>query len=288
MTQSMTAFASVQTPFAETNLCWEIRSVNHRYLDVSFRMPDAWRFLETALREAIRGQIARGKLECQLKLPDKLQTNQTLAINEGLITSLLALTDKVAQTHQLQNDFSLSSLLNWPGVVQVVQPDIEQFVDVVLKLFENGLTVLQTARRTEGRALQAQVLNRLERLQAEIIKAQALADTGGLRTRERLFTRLHSLKLDVDNTRVEQEIALLLTKMDVSEELDRLAMHAHEVAQVLRSSEAAGRHLDFLMQELNREANTLGSKSDTIALTQSAVEMKVLIEQMREQIQNIE
>lgn len=288
MTQSMTAFARVQAQFDETGLCWEIRSVNHRYLDVSFRLPEAWRYLETELRALIRPEIFRGKLECQLKSSDKIITNNALTINEGLVDSLLKLTNQLAARKQLQNDTTLSSLLSWPGVVQVAAPDVEKLGQHVLQLFQEALAQLQIARAAEGESLKIHVQNRVTRLQQEISKTQLFVVTRASETRDRLLTRLNAMQLNVENARIEQEVALILTKMDVSEELDRLGTHVQEVAKVLASNEANGRRLDFLMQELNREANTLSSKSDSVELTQSAVEMKVLIEQMREQIQNIE
>lgn len=288
MTQSMTAFARAQTELDETSLCWEIRSVNHRYLDVSFRLPEAWRYLENDLRGLIRGNVFRGKLECQLKVSDKLLSTQDIGVNEGLLDSLLEMTNKLAAKKHLQNDMTLSSLLNWPGVVQSSPPDVEKFGKDVLQLFENALEQLRVARKTEGDALENSVKNRLEHLQAEVIKAKAIVTARTSETRDRLLTRLSAIQLEVENSRVEQEIAIILTRMDVSEELDRLDTHNREVMKVLASKEATGRRLDFLMQELNREANTLSSKSDSVDLTQSAVEMKVLIEQMREQIQNIE
>lgn len=288
MTQSMTAFARVSQPFAEHSLCWEIRSVNHRYLDISFRMPEAWRFLENDLRALVREKLARGKIECLLKSPDKLTTPQTIKINETLIAALVSAGNKLASEQQLQNDLCVSTLLNWPDVIQIVQPDMEQFSEQVLSLFNQTLTQLQIARETEGNELKRHICNRLLSLQTEIKKAQALVIESTPQIRDKLTTRLENLQIDMDKARIEQEIALILTKMDVSEELDRLALHVQEVGKTLKNVEAVGRRLDFLMQELNREANTLSSKSDSVALTQSAVEMKVLIEQMREQIQNIE
>lgn len=288
MTQSMTAFARAQAELEETSLCWEIRSVNHRYLDVSFRLPEAWRYLENDLRALIRGQVFRGKLECQLKISDKIPSNQSININEGLVDSLLEMTANLAVKKQLQNDVTLSSLLNWPGVVQSLPPDVEKFGQNVLQLFDTALSQLRVVRTTEGNALKQYVASRAELLQEEVAKARVIVATKVSGAKDKLLTRLSSLQLEVDNARVEQEIAIILIRMDVSEELDRLATHNREVMKVLASKDATGRRLDFLMQELNREANTLSSKSDSVELTQSAVEMKVLIEQMREQIQNIE
>lgn len=288
MTQSMTAFARTQAELEETSLCWEIRSVNHRYLDVSFRLPEAWRYLENDLRASLRGKVFRGKLECQLKVSDKMISNQSVSINDGLLDSLLEMTADLAAKKNLQNDMTLSSLLNWPGVVQLSPPDVEKFGKNVLQLFDSALGQLRTARTNEGNELKQYVTSRVTLLQEEVVKAKAIVAARALATRDRFLSRLNSIQLEVDNARVEQEIAIILTRMDVSEELDRLDTHNREVMNVLASKEATGRRLDFLMQELNREANTLSSKSDSVELTKSAVEMKVLIEQMREQIQNIE
>ena len=288
MTQSMTAFARTQTELEETSLCWEIRSVNHRYLDVSFRLPEAWRYLENDLRASLRGKVFRGKLECQLKVSDKLISNQSVSINDGLLDSLLEMTADLAAKKNLQNDMTLSSLLNWPGVVQLSPPDVEKFGHNVLQLFDKALGQLRAARTSEGNELKQYVTSRVTLLQEEVVNAKAIVAARALATRDRFLSRLNSIQLEVDNARVEQEIAIILTRMDVSEELDRLDTHNREVMNVFASKEATGRRLDFLMQELNREANTLSSKSDSVELTKSAVEMKVLIEQMREQIQNIE
>lgn len=288
MTQSMTAFARVQTQLDGMNVCWEIRSVNHRYLDASFRLPDAWRFMETDLRGVLRGQIQRGKLECQLKVLDNGGDCQVININHDLVDSLLTATSQLAASKHLQNDITLSSLLQWPGVVQMSAPNVEQFSASVLQLFQDAVKQLHKARATEGAALQQHVQQRLHSLQDEIARARTIVTDQAPVTRDKLLTRLSSLVLDVETGRVEQEIALILARLDVSEELDRLGTHVQEITNALGCREAVGRRLDFLMQELNREANTLGSKSDSVELTQCAVEMKVLIEQMREQIQNIE
>ncbi|MDX1836416.1 YicC family protein [Legionella taurinensis] len=288
MTQSMTAFARAQAQVEATTLCWEIRSVNHRYQEISFRLPEIFRFLENDLRHVLRQQCSRGKFECQLKLTESDTQAQSIAINQALLDSLLAVGNQLAAQKHLANDLTLASLLNWPGVVQVAQPDAENLATQVKQLFQQAVTALTTARMAEGQALEHYLQLRVKKMQDEVDKARMAVSVSLDDARDKLLTRLHALQLDVDHGRVEQEIALLLTRMDVSEELDRLTTHLLEVARVLGNTEASGRRLDFLMQELNREANTLGSKSDSIALTQCAIEMKVLIEQMREQIQNIE
>ncbi|WP_133139002.1 YicC/YloC family endoribonuclease [Legionella genomosp. 1] len=288
MTNSMTAFAREQIQVDGMIFCWEIRSVNHRYMDVSFRLPEDWRFLENDLRTMLRGQISRGKLECQLKHQDNSGVEKTIAVNEPLLNALVNTAEKLSSDNHLANDMSLSKVLAWPGVVNIEQPVLEQYSASILDLFNHTLKRLQLMRSAEGAALHQHVLDKLSRLKIEIGKSREFAEKNSLLARDKLLTRLQSLNLEVDSSRIEQELAILLSKMDVTEELERLSVHIHEVNNSLNAKEPAGRRLDFLMQELNREANTLSSKSDSIEMTQSAVEMKVLIEQMREQIQNIE
>jgi uncharacterized protein (TIGR00255 family) len=288
MTYSMTAFTRVQKQLDTGILCWEIKSVNHRYLDVSFRLPDAFRFLDISLRAMMREKISRGKLECQFKFQSSVTNTQPMVIDDGLVSGLIAAGNKLAATKQLPNDLTLSAIMTWPGVVQITQPDQEALSEHAKLLFQEALLQLAVARKSEGQALKMHIHNRLEKLQHEIKAAWQLVAPLAERTKDKLLTRLHTLQVEVDTSRIEQEIALQLVRLDVTEELDRLQAHVVEVDRALHSEAVAGRRLDFLMQELNREANTLGSKSDSVALTQSAVEMKVLIEQMREQIQNIE
>ncbi|MFC3908131.1 YicC/YloC family endoribonuclease [Legionella dresdenensis] len=288
MTYSMTAFARVQGEFNSTQLCWEIRSVNHRYLELSFRLPEAFRFLETELRTIARSVIGRGKLECQLKIAEQAATGQQLIINEPLLAALVQSAETIAGRYHLANDVSVNTLLQWPGMIEVAGTNQEEIAAAVIKQFQGALEQLQQVRVREGQALQQHIAKRLTLLQNEIDNAHATAAKQTGQVQDKLLTRLHELAVNVDSARIEQEIALILTRLDVTEELDRLNTHVQEVAQTIQSKEAVGRRLDFLMQELNREANTLSSKSDTVELTRHAVEMKVLIEQMREQIQNIE
>ena len=288
MTHSMTAFAREQSQHNAISFFWELKSVNHRYLDVSFRMPEAFRFLEVNLRNILRGQIHRGKLECQLKINDMMTDHQSLCINTGLVKSLLEAGAALASSQKIADDLTVSHILMWPGVVQTDQPDMDRLGHQVEHLFQQALKQLINARLAEGDALNDHVLARLQLLNEEIIRARAHVDLISGQTKEKLLTRLQSIQIDVMEARVEQEIALMLARLDVSEELDRLQTHLNEVSRTLESDDVAGRRLDFLMQELNREANTLSSKSDSAVLTQIAVQMKVLIEQMREQIQNIE
>ncbi|KTD06193.1 putative stress-induced protein [Legionella gratiana] len=288
MLQSMTAFARVQKQIGEGHFCWEIKSVNHRYLDVSFRLPEAFRFIEPQLRLILRDKINRGKLECQLKYQDTSLNNQTMLVNIGMVNALVGLGDKLSVSHHLTNDLSVSQILSWPGVVQASAPDMDSLGEQALASFKNTIEQLMQMRITEGNALKKHVEGRLSDLGREVEKARAIASLQVEQSKNKLLARLQNLQFEVQESRLEQELALILTRIDVSEELDRLQTHLDEVNRTLNCDKIVGRRLDFLMQELNREANTLSSKSDSIALTQIAVEMKVLIEQMREQIQNIE
>lgn len=288
MIQSMTAFARVQKQIEVGVLCWEIRSVNHRYLDSSFRLPESFRFIEPHLRTVLRDKISRGKLECQLKYQDTGSDNQSLFANKGLVNALVDLSNQLSASHHLANDFGVGRLLAWPGVVQMSSPDVEELGVQAIALFEEAIGQLQQVRDTEGKALQAHVLGRLQQLENEVERARSIVVHQANHVKDKLLSRLYALQIELPEGRLEQEIALILTRLDISEELDRLQTHINEVNRTLNCDKIAGRRLDFLMQELNREANTLSSKSDSVELTQSAVEMKVLIEQMREQIQNIE
>ncbi len=288
MIHSMTAFARCQKQIEAGQLCWEIRSVNHRYLDVSFRLPEPFRFMETDLRAALRDKINRGKLECQLKYQDTSSNNQSMLINMSMVNALVDLSNQLAASHHLANDLNVSQVLAWPGIVQTSQLDIDELGKHTLQLFLEAVEQLSEARSKEGTALKAHVIERVQALNREVERSRAIVAASANQTKEKLLNRLHSVQIEVPESRVEQEIALILARYDVSEELDRLQTHIAEVNRTLEYDKIAGRRLDFLMQELNREANTLSSKSDSVELTQSAVEMKVLIEQMREQIQNIE
>jgi uncharacterized protein (TIGR00255 family) len=288
MTHSMTAFARVQSQLGGSLLCWELKSVNHRYLDVSFRLPESFRALETNLRGLLRGQIHRGKLECQLKVNDMVGENKSMLINHGLVKALLEASATLVSDHQVADDLTVSHILAWPGVVDVMQADVDALSLEIGQSFQDALTQLIAARLAEGTMLKEHVKSRVLLLNNEISGAKLQVELISAQTREKLLMRLQQLQIEVTDTRIEQEIAVMLARLDVSEELDRLQTHLNEVARTLDCDDVAGRRLDFLMQELNREANTLSSKSDSVVLTQHAVQMKVLIEQMREQIQNIE
>lgn len=288
MTRSMTAFTRQQSEHAWGTLIWEIRSVNHRYLEPSFRLPDTFRQLETALRDQLRQVIQRGKVDAQLKFVAHGDSHGSIHLDHETMAQLHKAATHINQIFPESNPVSAIDILRWPGVIIEKEQDTKSIETETLKLFDLALKTLQEQREREGEQLDILIVDRLARISnivadirkdlPRILEAQA----------DRLRTQFADLKLEVDQTRVEQEIVLLTQKADIHEELDRLDTHVKEVKHNLKQQGQIGRRLDFLMQELNREANTLCSKAIVTATTMGAVDLKVLIEQMREQIQNIE
>ena len=288
MVLSMTAFARKQSSIGQTLLVWEIRSVNHRYLETGFRFPEALRSLEPAVRDALRKTLARGKVDCQLRIETEGAQDNTLQIDEALVVKLNNASGEVLHLIGGGNALSVHEILKWPGVLLESKALPEDLEEHALSLFNETLAELVDTRKREGQELYGfickrqdairEIVNSVKTRMPEIIAAQQQA----------LRDRLESLKIELDATRLEQEIVMFAQKWDIDEELDRLEAHLNEVERVLELKEPSGRRLDFLMQELNREANTLSSKSIVSETTHNAVDLKVLIEQMREQIQNIE
>ena len=288
MVHSMTAFSRQQLEREWGSLTWEIRSVNHRYLEPSVRLPENFRSLENPIRKQLRDKLYRGKIECQLRLRT-LESNQIdWRLNLDLISQLTKTNSEINKI--VKGDYQLSSLdiLKWPGVISDQFTDEEIFNKEAMGLFEKALDDLMVVREREGESLRDALFKRIALVQGIIDSIKAKMPSIILKQKENLLTKLEDLKAEFEPARLEQEITVLAQKADVDEELDRLNSHLQEVKRVLDSSGQIGRRLDFLMQELNREANTLSSKSIVVETTQSAVELKVLIEQMREQIQNIE
>lgn len=285
---SMTAFTRQQSEGDWGALVWEIRSVNHRYLEASVRLPESLRGLEGAVREAVRKKLARGKVECQLRLQAVAPEQSELVLNEGLIDRLLEANKNISAKLGGPTDLNSIDILRWPGVVTDESIDNAKLEAEALALFETALQDLIASREREGEALKEMLMQRIAGI-AEIVaavreKMPTILDA----QRQNMLDKLAELKAELEPTRIEQEVALLAQKADVAEELDRLDSHLKECARVIDNKGPKGRRLDFLMQELNREANTLSSKSIVAETTLSAVELKVLIEQMREQVQNIE
>lgn len=287
MTLSMTAFASANKQTELGTYSWEIRSVNSRYLELHFRLPDALRSIEGPLREQLRNSLTRGKVECTLKFSPN-QSQQTLSINDDLVAQINQAADQVHGIIGPGNALSALEILKWPGVI--IQGDLnrEATNQESLNAFNGALSQLIEMREREGQALNAFIHQRLDNIDEQVKKVSDILPQILETQRQALKAKLDQLVDKVDPDRIEQEMVILLQKADVDEELDRLKAHLEEVARILKQKGAIGRRLDFMMQELNREANTLSSKSISHLTTQTSVELKVLIEQMREQIQNIE
>ena len=288
MVYSMTAFSRQQLEHEWGSLTWEIRSVNHRYLEPSVRLPENFRSLENPIRKQLRDKLYRGKIECLLRFRTVEANQIDWQLNLDLISQLTKANLEI--NNNIGGDYKLSSLdiLKWPGVISDQPIDEEIFNKEAMGLFEKALDDLMVVREREGASLRDAILKRIASIQRIIDSIQAKMPSIILKQKENLLNKLEDIKAEFEPTRLEQEITLLAQKADVDEELDRLNSHLQEAKRVLDSDGQIGRRLDFLMQELNREANTLSSKSIVVETTQSAVELKVLIEQMREQIQNIE
>jgi len=286
MIHSMTGYARKEFKGDWGTAVWEIRSVNQRYLETYLRLPEQLRGLEPILRERFRKHLERGKVECNLRFESQtnagqLQVNEALA--EQLIDSALWVIDRAGQ-----GQLNPLDVLRWPGVMAAPEQDMDELNTRLLAGFDEVLGLFIESRQSEGDRLKVLIEQRLDGIQVEVTKVRALMPQILDWQRQRLVDRLAEAKLELESTRVEQEIILLAQRIDVAEELDRLGMHITETHKILKKGGACGRRLDFMMQEFNRESNTLGSKSINAETTQSAVELKVLIEQMREQIQNIE
>ena len=285
---SMTAFARGEKAGAAGTVVAELRSVNHRYLDSHFKLPDALRALEPRLREALTKQLNRGKVDCSIKVQDESAEAAALVLDEPMLTRLLDASAIVAARLGQSAPMDPLTVLQFPGVMRPPVADSDALQTGALQAFDAALASLVATRAAEGRQLVRLLAQRLDAILVETkrVRHQLPLLQSGLRTR--LLQRLDALGIDVDSGRLEQELVYLAQKSDVEEELDRLETHVNAVRQVLEAGGPSGRRLDFLMQELNREANTLSSKSTDASLTASTVELKVLIEQMREQVQNIE
>jgi len=287
MVHSMTAFARVERAGSQGTLVWELRSVNHRYLEPHLRLHDALRDLEGAVREGLRQGLSRGKVECTLRLHED-SNGKPLKVDHVRAAQLVAAAEEVAGLIKQPAPLNPLEVLSWPGVLVADASDPQALNAEALALFDEALAELKAGRLREGQELARLINERLDQMATEVTILRALVPQMLAAQRQKIIDRFGDLKAELDPQRLEQEMVLLAQKSDVAEELDRLSTHVNEVRRVLKSGGAAGRRLDFLMQELNREANTLGSKAFDPRSTQAAVNLKVLIEQMREQVQNIE
>ena len=287
MVHSMTAFARSERAGAYGTLSWELRSVNHRYLEPHLRLPETFRDLEGPVREALRQSLSRGKVECTLRFTEA-GSGQALQVDRARAAQLITAAEEVAALIRQPAPINPLEVLAWPGVLVADAADPQALNAAALELFGEALAQLREGREREGADLARLLEERLDGILLEVATLrEQIPHMLGLQ-RQKILDRFAELKLELDSQRLEQELVMLAQKSDVAEELDRLNTHVGEVRRVLKASGAAGRRLDFLMQELNREANTLGSKAYDPRSTQAAVNLKVLIEQMREQVQNIE
>jgi len=283
----MTAFSRVEIKGDWGNAVWEIRSVNQRFLETYFRLPEQFRGIEPVLRERFRKQLNRGKVECNLRFNTNAANKSELALNENLALQLVQHANWINE-QTLNSQVNPFEVMRWPGVMEAPESDMSAIQAELLAAFDQALKDFIAARASEGENLKVMIEQRLDAISGEADKVQNYMPEVIEWQRNRIIDKFTDAKIDLDSGRVEQELVLLAQKMDVAEELDRLNSHVSETKKILKKGGAQGRRLDFMMQEFNREANTLGSKSINTDITASAVELKVLIEQMREQIANIE
>jgi uncharacterized protein (TIGR00255 family) len=288
MPRSMTGFSRLEAQYPWGHLICEIRTVNHRYLEPSLRLSDALRSLEPTLRESLRNQLGRGKVDLVLAFKPDESSGLSTDFNHDLARDLVRMVEQVNQLATNPAPINALEILRWPGVMKARELDQDSLEKEALALFEQTLRQLLDNRGREGSELSNLIEQRLQMIAGQVLEVRARLPELAAQQQEKLRTRLEALKTEVDEDRLAQELVYLAQKSDVAEELDRLEAHIVEVRRTLQQKEPMGRRLDFLMQELNREANTLSSKSTSSGNTQAAVDMKVLIEQMREQVQNIE
>ena len=285
---SMTAYARYELKADWGNAVWEIRSVNQRYLETFLRLPDQFRGLEPVLRERFRNAMQRGKIECGLRYEFKQNSSGKMNLNEDLAQEVIKKARWICDHVGGSMHVNALEVLQWPGVLSAEEQDLDQINQAILSAFDQALSEFLAARASEGDALNVLIQTRLDGISEQVNLVRQHLPLANQWQRDRIMTRLAEAKVELEPGRLEQEMVMLAQKSDVAEELDRLETHVAESIKILKKGGACGRRLDFMMQEFNREANTLGSKSISAEITQAAVELKVLIEQMREQIQNIE
>ncbi|KXO06556.1 Protein YicC [Moritella sp. JT01] len=287
MIHSMTAYARKEFKGDWGTAVWEIRSVNQRYLETYIRLPEQFRGLEAVLRERFRKQLQRGKVECNLRFEASATNSGALQLNEALAEKLIESANWVSKKAG-KAKLNPVDILRWPGVMEAAEKDMGELSTDLLSFFNETLGEFLESRASEGEKLQAMLEQRLAGITEQAAFVHSKMPEIIEWQRERIQKKFADAKIELDETRVEQELILMAQKLDVAEEIDRLNAHVTETHSILKKGGACGRRLDFMMQEFNRESNTLGSKSISTDITKSAVELKVLIEQMREQLQNIE
>ena len=288
MISSMTAYARKEINQSWGTASWELRSVNQRYLETYIRMPEQFRSLEPIIRERLRGRLTRGKIECNLRFElDPASQHQELSLNEDLARQVLSAVNWI-KTEYKSGDVNPIDVLRWPGVLSAKEQNLDSISQEILALLDEAINELITVREREGEVLRDLIIQRLDSITTEVEKIRQWMPQILEWQKERLQNKLAEANIEFDKSRLEQEIVLMAQRIDVAEELDRLMTHVKETYAILKKNEAVGRRLDFMMQEFNRESNTIASKSINADVTASAIELKVLIEQIREQVQNIE
>jgi uncharacterized protein (TIGR00255 family) len=292
MTASMTGFARISRRHTMGDLVWELRSVNHRYLEITLRLPDDLRSLEPEARKRIAARLQRGKVDATLRLAPANPASRGLALDEALLTELARVArhvdEKVNNPLNHRPTIDPLQVLRWPGVIVEPQQPLESARSAALEVLDEALTELVEGRRDEGARLTASMRERSAGISQQIAQLEQRRPAALERARERLTTRLREIEAPLDSGRLEQELVYLAQKLDIDEELQRLASHVTDLQATLDSEGAKGRRLDFLMQELNREVNTIGSKALDAEMSRLVVDLKVLVEQLREQAQNLE
>ena len=284
----MTGYAALSSEIGQSLLAIELKSVNSRFLDLQFRLPEELRAAEPALRELLAADVSRGKVECRMAVQPALGTATQLAINEALLAALARAERKILDALPDAQPLRVGEVLHWPGMLANEEAGAEALRVASVALVKTALAEFAATRAREGDKLKDMILERIDRMQAQLALIQAHVPEAIAAYQEKLAARLREALATSDEERIRHEIALFGVKIDIAEELNRLGAHLEEVRRVLAAGGAVGKRLDFLMQELNREANTLGSKSVSKELSDASLEFKLLIEQMGEQIQNIE
>ena len=287
MTFSMTGFAALEHNTEFTTCMLELRAVNSRYLDLHFKLDESIRSLELPIRELIGARLSRGKIECKLSIIQRAQTQTQLQLDENVLQQLASLQQQTLQHFPQSRPLSVADILRWPNAV-LNQTATTDLTAEMLALVTEGLSALNASRAREGEKLKAIILDRVSQIEVLVATVKPLLPTLAKEYQRKLEAKLHETLKTVDQDRIAQELVMYAQRIDVDEELTRLDAHISELKRILNSDAPAGKRLDFLMQELNREANTLGSKSVSVETTQVSMQLKVLIEQMREQVQNIE
>ena len=288
MIHSMTAYGRVENSEGQNSISCEIRSVNHRYSEISIRLPEELRPLEQKIRDHISGKIKRGKIECNIRIEKHNAYNEALSINQDLLKNIIEASKRINSDLSTSAPLDSLDLLRWPGVLEKSTLDVEEIGKLLFPLVNEAIDIVIDTRQREGEKIKKMLTDRCTKIKEIISNVKKQIPDILKNYRKKLTQRVQEISDELDNDRLEQELLFLSQKADIEEEIDRLNAHVDEVVRVIDQKEPIGRRLDFLMQEMNRESNTLGSKSNHIYTSNASVELKVLIEQMREQIQNIE